>query len=215
MGEDLPHGAPRPRGTRPRSWPSAWPSTAPTMRTPAATRSRATGAYGPPRRPSLSSALTHPAAPAESPGTPAWVITHPGETVDLIELDGDLRRRRMPLRHADIGGRQHVPVLVGDRLRVDESPTFDDLAVLNREPHPRGAVRRLDLHADETGAADPHVHPRDEDGGAVGAVPRPSCAPTVVLPHWWIRPSPSVRDLSRARASQVGSTVQATSRSGR
>jgi len=38
---------------------------------------------------------------------------HPGETVDLIELDGDLSRRRMPLRHADICGRQHVPVLVG------------------------------------------------------------------------------------------------------
>jgi hypothetical protein len=27
------------------------------------------------RAASLSSAITHPAAPAESPGTPAWVIT--------------------------------------------------------------------------------------------------------------------------------------------
>ena len=49
--------------------------------------------------------------------------------------------RGMALGHAHVRGRQHVAVLVGHGLGVDESLVLDDLAVLAGEPHLHRAVR--------------------------------------------------------------------------
>ena len=78
----------------------------------------------------------------------------------------------MPGGHAHVGGGQHVAVLVGHGLGVDESNVLDDLAVLAREPHLPRAARRLHFHTHQAGAADLHVHLGDGDGGAVRSVPR-------------------------------------------
>ena len=51
---------------------------------------------------SLSSAITHPAAPGESLGTPTWVMTIFVRPPTVLEFDPDLGRRGMPLGHAHL-----------------------------------------------------------------------------------------------------------------
>ncbi len=96
---------------------------------------------------------------------------HVRSAADVLEFDADLRSDGMPLGSAHVRGIRDVPMLVGYGFGVDEPRVLDDLAVLTREPHLHRAVRSLDLHAHQTGAADADVHLRDRDGGAIGAIP--------------------------------------------
>ena len=78
-----------------------------------------------------------------------------GASTQVLQLDGDLGRRGVVAGHAQLRGRQHVAVLVGHRLGVDQAPLLDDLAVLAGEPHPHRSVVRG--HGDP--ARTPSAHP--------------------------------------------------------
>ena len=91
---------------------------------------------------------------------------------EILEFNGDLGRCRVPGGQAHVRGRQHVAVLVGQGLGVDEALVLDDLAVLAGEPHLRRAAGGVHFQAHQATASDAHVHLRHRDGRAVRAVPR-------------------------------------------